>query len=49
LRKGKQDIEGQAPHRGRRVELLRDRNKRRAPRIEDLDDLGEIVTRPISY
>src|SRR5215472_16094306 len=26
LRKRQQDVEGQAPHRGRRVELLRDRN-----------------------
>jgi len=45
LRKGQQNIEGQPPHRGRRVELLRDRNKRRASRIEDLDDLGKIGKR----
>src|SRR6516165_2202542 len=45
LREGQQNIEGQAPHRGRRVELLRDRNKRRTPRIEDLDDLGKIGER----
>src|SRR5208282_1176518 len=45
LRKGQQNIEGQAPHRGRRVELLRHRDKRRAPRIKDLDDLGEIGER----
>src|SRR6266851_2911473 len=30
LREGQQNVEGQAPHRGRRVELLRDRNKRSA-------------------
>src|SRR5215472_1413828 len=42
LRKGQQHIEGRAPHRGGCVELLRDRNKRGAPRVEDLDDLGEI-------
>ena len=45
LRKGQQHIEGQASHRGRRVELLRHRNKRGAPRIEDLDDLGKIGER----
>ena len=45
LRKGQQDIQGQAPHRGRRVELLRDRHERGARRIEDLDDLGEIGER----
>ena len=36
---------GQAPHRGRRVELLRDRHERGARRVEDLDDLGEIGER----
>src|SRR6516162_8147224 len=45
LRKGQQHIEGQAPHRGRCVELLRHRNKRGAPGVEDLDDLGEIGER----
>src|SRR5882672_6007940 len=40
LREGQQNVEGQVPHRGRRVELLRHRHKRRAPGIEDLDDLG---------
>ena len=45
LRKGQQNIEGQAPHRGRCVELLGHRNKRRAPRVEDLDDLGKIGER----
>ena len=45
LRKGQQDVQGQAPHRGRRVELLRDRNERRAPRVKDLDDLGKIGER----
>src|SRR6516165_6667068 len=45
LRKGQQDIQGQAPHRGRRVELLRDRHERGTRRVEDLDDLGEIGER----
>ena len=45
LREGQQNIQGQAPHRGRRVELLRDRNERCAPGIEDLDDLGKIGER----
>src|SRR6516225_2836619 len=31
LRKGRQNVQRQVPHRGRRVELLGDRNKRRAP------------------
>src|SRR6516165_5532082 len=38
-------LEGQAPHRCRRVELLRDRDKGGAPGVEDLDDLGEIGER----
>src|SRR5215469_2884014 len=33
------------PHRRRRVELLGDRNKGRASRVEDLDDLGKISER----
>ena len=45
LREGQQHVEGQASHRGGRVELLRHRNKRRVPRVEDLDDLGEIGER----
>src|SRR6202007_2606215 len=45
LRKGQQNIESEAPHRGRRVELLRHRNKGRASPIEDLDDLGKISQR----
>src|SRR5215510_1918662 len=45
LREGQQNIEGQAPHRGRRVELLRHRTERCAPGIEDLDDLGKIGER----
>ena len=36
----------QAPHRGRRIELLRHRHKGRIVRIEDVDDLGEIGKRP---
>src|SRR6516165_6180958 len=43
--KDNRNVEGQAPHRGRRVELLRHRNKGRASRIEDLDDLGKIGQR----
>src|SRR5712672_2952339 len=45
LRKGQQNVQGQASHRGRRVELLRDRNKGRTSGIEDLDDLGKIGER----
>src|SRR5438477_5410888 len=45
LRKGQQHIEGQAPHRCRRVELLRHRNEGGASLIEDLDDLGKIGER----
>src|SRR5215472_6807517 len=33
------------PHRGRRVELLRHRNKGRSSRVEDLDDLRKIGER----
>ena len=46
LGKGQQNIEGQAPHRSRCVELLRHRNKRGIPRVEDLDDFGKIGKRP---
>jgi hypothetical protein len=35
----------QAPHRGRRVELLRHRDEGGTPGIEDLDDLGKIGER----
>src|ERR1700730_4914136 len=45
LREGQQDVQGQAPHRGRRIELLRHRYEGRSPRIEDLDDLGKIGER----
>src|SRR6516225_2453411 len=45
LRKGQQHVQRQATHRGRRVELLRDRDKGGVPRIEDLDDLGKIGKR----
>src|SRR5262249_9154512 len=41
LREGQQNVE-KAPHRGRRIELLRHRNEGTAPLIEDLDDLGKI-------
>jgi hypothetical protein len=42
LGEGQQHIKGQATHRGRRVELLRDRHERDAFRVEDLDDLREV-------
>jgi hypothetical protein len=42
LREGQQNVQGQAPHRGRGVELLRDRNKGSALGVKDLDDLGKI-------
>src|SRR6202040_156040 len=45
LCEGQQNVEGQAPHRGRRVELLRHRYEGRALGIEDLDDLGKIGER----
>src|SRR5215470_12814219 len=47
--KDQQNIQGQAPHRARCVELLRHRNKGRAVSVEDLDDLGKIVTHFISH
>jgi hypothetical protein len=43
--KDSKTLRGQPPHRGCRVELLRDRNKGRASRIEDLHDLGKIGER----
>ena len=45
LREGQQNNQGQAPHRGCRVELLRDRNERGALGIKNLDDLGKIGER----
>src|SRR5258707_4779137 len=45
LREGQQNVERQAPHRGRRVELLRHRNKGRVLGVEDLDNLGKIGER----
>src|SRR5215472_49727 len=45
LREGQQNIQRQAPHRGRRVELLRHRDKGGAASIEDLDDLSKIGKR----
>ena len=41
-----QHVERQAPHGGRRVELLRHRHERRIVGVEDVDDLGEIGERP---
>jgi tetratricopeptide (TPR) repeat protein len=46
LRKRQKHIEGQAPHRRRGVELLGDRDKGDAGRIEDFDDFREIRQRP---
>jgi len=43
--KGQQNVEGQASHRGCRIELLRHRDEGGTPRIEDLDDLGKIGER----
>src|SRR4029077_2782639 len=45
LCEGQQNVEGQAPHRGRRVELLRHRHKGGTAGIEDLDNLGKIGER----
>jgi hypothetical protein len=45
LSERQQNIEGQPSHRSRRVELLGDRNKRRALGVEDLDDLGKVGKR----
>src|SRR6202011_5347594 len=45
LGEGQQNVQGQATHRGRRVELLRHRHEGDALRIEDLDDLGEVGER----
>jgi hypothetical protein len=42
LGEGEEHIEGQPSHRGRGVELLRDRDERHTHGIEDLDDLGKI-------
>jgi hypothetical protein len=42
LRKGQKDIEGQATHRRRGVELLGDRDEGDAGRVEDFDDFREI-------
>ena len=42
---GQQNVQGQTSHRRCRVELLRDRNKGRTSRIEDLDDLDKIGKR----
>src|SRR5271167_2794925 len=42
LREGQQDVEREPAHRGRRVELLGDCNKRNALRVEQLDHLGEV-------
>ena len=42
LRKGQKDIEGQAAHRSRGVELLGDRDEGYAMRIEQFDQLGKV-------
>jgi len=42
LRKREQHVQGEAAHRGRRVELLRDRHERHPARIEHLHDLREV-------
>jgi len=45
LGKGQQHIERQAPHRARRVELLRHRNERHTLCVEELDQPGKIGER----
>ena len=45
LRKGQQDVEGQPPHRGGRIELLGDGDKRHIMLIEQFDQLGEVRQR----
>src|SRR5882762_6207496 len=45
LGEGEQNVQGQATHRGRRVELLRHRHEGAAFRIEDLDNLCEVGER----
>ena len=46
LGKRQQDVERQAPHRRRGVELLGDRHKGDAMLVENVDDLGEVGQRP---
>jgi hypothetical protein len=46
LDKRQEDVERQAPHRRRGVELLGDRHKRNGMPVEDVDDLGEVRQRP---
>jgi hypothetical protein len=45
LGKGQENIQGQPPHRGRRVELLGHRDERDLVLIEDLDQPGEVGQR----
>src|ERR1019366_7163748 len=45
LGEGQQDVERKSAHRGGRVELLGDRNKRNAVRVEQFDHLGEVGER----
>src|SRR3546814_20454675 len=45
LGEAEQHVEGQPAHRGRGVELLRDRNERDAVDVEHLYDLGEVAER----
>src|SRR5207247_8048487 len=49
LSKGQQHVEGQPPHRTRRIELLGPRDERHALRVEDLDqprNIGERAGHP---
>src|ERR1700731_4879109 len=46
LGEGEQHVERQAPHGGRRVELLRHRHEGCVMGVEDVDDLGKICERP---
>ncbi len=45
LGEGEEHVQREAPHRGRRVELLGHRDEGHALRVEDLDDLGEVGER----
>ena len=46
LSEGQQHVEREPPHRGGRVELLRDGLERRIVRVQGVDDLGEVRERP---
>ena len=45
LRKGQQHVQRQPAHRGRRVELLSDRDERHVARVEHINELGKVGQR----